>query len=131
MVIIDTSIWVEAFRVTGSFARRELEGLLRAREAAGIGIIYAEVLRGARTEDDFDRLLERFDAVPFIDATKSTWVLAGRLLSHLARSGALIPLPDAVIAAHALEGDHELFTRDEHFRRVPGLRLHNPAGPVP
>jgi predicted nucleic acid-binding protein len=39
-----------------------------------------------------------------------------------------LTLADVVIAAHALEGGHALFTRDEHFRHVPGLRLHAAGG---
>jgi predicted nucleic acid-binding protein len=82
-------------------------------------------LRGARDDGEFERLRQHLEAVRFIDAHKSTWTLAGRLLSDLDRRGEAIPLQDAVIAAQALEGNHAVFTRDEHFRRVPGLKLHS------
>ncbi len=43
---------------------------------------------------------------------------------QLRGQGRLIPLTDLIIASLALEGDHQVFTLDEHFQRVPGLKLH-------
>ena len=131
MVIIDTSIWVDVLRGGDSSSQIEVERLIRERQAATVGIIYAEVLRGARDDDEIASLLRYLDnSSSFIDSRKSTLTLAGRLLSDLDRKGTSIPLPDAVIAAHALEGKHAIFTRDEHFRRVPDLRLHVASGGV-
>ena len=48
---------------------------------------------------------------------------------ELDSTGQRIPVTDALIAAIALEGQHEVFTRDErHFERIPGLRLYQPEG---
>jgi tRNA(fMet)-specific endonuclease VapC len=47
--------------------------------------------------------------------------------SELRSRGLLIPDNDCWIAATALARDLTLVTRDEHFSRVPSLKLHEPA----
>ncbi len=127
-VIIDTSVWVNALRVRNSPERHEVDDLLALDRARMVGIVLAEVIRGARDEGDYGRLLEELSAIDFVPETRATWTAAGRLLFELGQRGNRIPLPDALIAAHALEGGHEVYTLDGHFQGVPGLKLHVPEG---
>ena len=127
-VIIDTSVWVQAFRVATSVEKESVERLIRDGDAVMVGVVYAELVRGARDEGEFGLLEERLQAIPFLEASKETWRQAGRLLFDLRRRGQTISLPDALIAALALEGGHQVYTLDEHFQRVPGLGLHEAKG---
>ena len=126
-VIVDTSEWAQYFRVSGSPEATEVRRLLAEESAVVVGVVYAELLRGARNEDQFRTLIEELKAVPYVEVTKQTWTRAGEVLSGLERIGQRIALPDAVIAASALENGFSVFSRDEHFRRVPGLLLHEAA----
>jgi predicted nucleic acid-binding protein len=47
--------------------------------------------------------------------------------SSLRRAESIIPLSDLIIAAIALSGNHEIFTVDQHFNKIDGLKLHNIA----
>ncbi len=125
-VIIDTSVWAQYFRIPASPEGAEVRRLLESEEAVMVGIVYAELLRGARDERQFGTLEEELDAVPFVDTARGTWNLTGRILADLRRQGAVIPLADASIAAVALENSLSVFTRDEHFQRIPGLSLYEP-----
>lgn len=122
-VIVDTSVWVQAFRAPNSVEKEEVERLIRSGQAVMVGIVGAELLRGARDDRELETLEGRLGALPFLEVSKKTWQEAGRLLFHLRRQGLSVPLPDAIIAALALEGGYQVYTLDEHFRRVPGLRL--------
>ena len=122
--IVDTSVWVQAFRAPNSVEKSEVERLIRSGQAAMVGIVATELLRGARDERELDALEGRLGALPFLEVSRSGWQEAGRLLFHLRQQGLSVPLPDALIAALALDGGHEVYTLDQHFRRVPGLRLH-------
>jgi len=123
-VIIDTSVWVQAFRVPGSGAQEEVEKLVRDGDAIMVGVVYAELLRGARDKEEFRVLAERLGALPFLQGNRGTWQRVGELLFDLRRHGMAIPLADALIAALALEGEHALYSLDDHFQQVPGLRLY-------
>ena len=123
-VIVDTSVWIEYFRLPDSTHGDRVEEMINEHEATLVGIVLAELLRGARNEAETYFLQEKLGAVPFLESSKSTWMRAGGLLVDLSRRGLAIPLADAVIAAQALESGHQLYTLDEHFRRVPGLGLY-------
>ena len=123
-VVVDTSQWIQYFRMAGSSEAAEVRRLLTAGDVVMVGIVYAEVLRGARDEMQFNMLKGQLGALPFAEVTKETWRRAGCLLADLKWQGLTISLADAVIAALALQHGFSVFTRDEHFRRVPGLALH-------
>ena len=126
MVIIDTSIWVPALRDKNSREQATVSRLVRSGGAATVGVVLLEVLRGARTSADFEELNYQLHAAEFIDVSEASWIKAAGLMLELKLRGETIPLPDAIIAGQALEGDHQVWTSDEHFKRVPGLRLYRP-----
>ena len=123
-VIVDTSEWAQYFRVALSAEAVEVRRLLTSGDVVMVGIVYAELFRGARDGDQLRTLQEELDALSFLQTRKETWRRAGALMAELQWRGLTIPLPDAVIAAQALEHQCRVFTRDEHFRRVPELELH-------
>ena len=130
-VVVDTSQWAQYFRVADSPEAAEVRRLLSANDVVMVGIVYMELLRGARDQRQLDILEDELEALPFVDVGKGTWKRAGLLLSELQRRGLKIPLPDAVIAAQALDHGLLVFTRDEHFQRIPGLQLYSPSGYIP
>jgi tRNA(fMet)-specific endonuclease VapC len=123
-VIVDTSEWIQYFRVPNSPEGMEVRRLLEIEEVVMVGVVYAELLRGSRNQDQFHILEEQLGALPFLEMTKETWNSTGRILSELQRQGETIALPDAAIAAIALEHGLRVFSRDGHFQRVPGLEIH-------
>ena len=126
-VVVDTSQWAQYFRVADSPEATEVRQLLASGDVVMVGIVYMELLRGARDQRQLDILEEELEALPFVDVGKATWKRAGLLLGELQRQGLTVPLPDAVIAAQALEHGLQVFTRDEHFQRIPGLQLYAPG----
>ena len=124
MVIVDSNVWIHWLRTPHTDIGRELVRLLDSHQVSMAGVVLAEVLQGARGEPEFDRLRTLLAALPYLETTKQTWARAGELAMQLRGQGRLIPLTDLVIAALALEGDHQVFTLDEHFQRVPELKLY-------
>ena len=127
MVIIDTSVWVTALQVVDSSERREVAALVQGGDAAMVGMVMVELLRGARNQSDFEKLADQLQGPSFLETLESTWRTAGRLLLDLRLRGEVIPVADAVIAAQALEGDHSIYTTDRHFERIANLKLHSPS----
>ena len=124
MVIIDTSIWIPAYGKKPSPVKAVVRELVRSGEAAITGLIMAEVLRGARSDRDFDEMTDELLGAEYLEDDYDTWISAARILYELKTRGEVIPLPDAVIAAHALQGNHSVYTTDGHFQRVNGLQLY-------
>jgi predicted nucleic acid-binding protein len=124
MVVIDTDVIISAYRRADSPEKAEFRHLVMTGEAATVGIILAEVLRGAQSEQEFEEMTEELLAMEFLEIDQDIWLQAAHILFYLKRQGQIIPLPDAVIAAQALSGDHAVYSHDEHFRRIPGLKIH-------
>ena len=124
MVIVDSNVWIHWLRTPDTAIGRELGRLLDEEQVAMVGVVLAEVLQGARGQVEFDRLHSLLEVLPFLETSKDTWVRAGALSLQLRIEGKLTPLTDLVIAALALEGGHQVYSLDEHFQRVPGLRLY-------
>ncbi len=126
LVIVDTSIWVTALRKRDSFERTYLAQLVTQARAAIVGLVLGEVLRGSRSQSDFDELLDELSGCEFIGSSEETWREAGQIMLDLRLKGEAIPFQDAIIAAHGLVSGHEIYSSDEHFQRVSGVRLHEP-----
>ena len=89
-----------------------------------VGVVLAEILQGARSPQEFDDLHGRLSVLPYVEATQETWARVGALSFQLRQRGQMVALVDLLIAALALEHGHQVYTLDEHFQRVPELRLH-------
>ena len=55
-VIVDTSEWAQYFRVADSPEAIEVRKLLAAESVVMVGIVYAELIRGARDESQLHSL---------------------------------------------------------------------------
>lgn len=118
-VLIDTSLWIEALRESGSpVARRVVARAVEPGMALVNGLILSEILRGARDEGELRRLDRLFDATTCLPLDRPTWSRAARLGYDLRRLGVTVPTVDLVIAACALEADVPLLHVDVHFAMV-------------
>jgi len=122
-VLVDTSIWIEFFNRPESKAGEHLEKLIKKGDACVAGVVLTELLQGARLEKEFNAILESFIALPFLDTTTDTWIMAGRISFSLRRKGVTIPTTDLIIAGLAIENDLSVFTMDPHFEKIPDLML--------
>ena len=98
MVIADTSTWIPFFTEPDSPEKQAIDALIDADQLALVGVVLAELLQGCRRPEESGEILETVSAIPFLEATFSTWQRAGDLSASLRRKGATIPLTDLVIA---------------------------------
>jgi predicted nucleic acid-binding protein len=129
VILIDTSIWVEADRHPSSVDGRELRDLIDRDEVATTDIVVAEVLQGAPTDQKFRELARRLEGAHFFHASRGTWSAAARLSFELRRQGQATGLSDLLVASVALENDLPIYAIDTDFQRVPQLKLYSPTGP--
>lgn len=128
MVVVDTAVWIDYLRNKRSSQGDKVAELIHDGRAALVGVVLAELLRGLRSQGERDRLERELTGATFLEMTKAAWRRAGVVGSLLESAGQAIPMTDVFIAALAVEGDHEVFTFDKHFERIPGLRLYDPRG---
>lgn len=92
-------------------------------EFATCGMIALEVCRGLRDPNTLQRFRARFGVMIFLPTTNQIWERATQLAWALDRQGRILPAQDILIAAHALQADATVLTRNAHFSSIPGLRV--------
>ncbi|HVV02251.1 MAG TPA: PIN domain-containing protein [Verrucomicrobiae bacterium] len=127
MVLVDSSIWIEAARRQGDLGCKvALEALLEEYEAAFCSPVRFEVLGGARKEER-SRMAAGFAVVPYIEVTETTWKLALEMGWRLHDAGTHVPWNDLLVASLSIERGCRVFARDRHFdlmAQTIGIRLY-------
>jgi predicted nucleic acid-binding protein len=125
-VLVDTSYWIEYFNRPGTEKASVVRDLIRGDGAALTGVILAELLQGARTQQELSELRSALGAVDRVETTGEVYARAGKLGFDLRRLGVTVPITDCVIAAAAESIGGLVLTLDGHFEelaRVASLEL--------
>jgi len=81
-------------------------------------VVRIELVSGALSRAERDRLAEMLDALPRLDMTEDVWREAADLGFQLRQRGVNVPVTDLLIAASAIAGRCILHHRDRHFTMI-------------
>ncbi len=130
MVLVDSSVWIEAGRRDGKLEYKVgLENLLDAYEAAWCGPIKLEVLGGARIQER-KRLENYFSIIPYKPMDDGAWEFAKNCYQKLRDAGHTLPFNDVLIGSLSLTWICRVYAQDQHFevmRDILGVRLYKPG----
>jgi len=120
-VLVDTSAWILALKPGPSDrVRGVIDGLLAGGRIAIIPIIRLELLGGARSQAEFQRLDRRLGALHQLALAKAEWDESAALAFSLRRAGLTVPYTDVIIAAAAILHGMTLIHADRHFDLIAG-----------
>jgi predicted nucleic acid-binding protein len=119
-VLIDTSAWVEYFKGHSKTADT-VTSLIETGRACICGVIYYELLQGARDDKEARYLPNALSALTYFETTVDTWVHAGRIAAGLRGRGVTLPMSDILVGTLALKNGIQVLTLDKHFNSIPGL----------
>jgi predicted nucleic acid-binding protein len=115
-VIVDTSAWVESFHSQGDIKLKELvKRLITEGRVLLPGIIRVEILRGTKSQKEYEELDELLSGLTYLPAEEDFWERLARFCFDLFRKGIAVPLVDTYIALLAIENNVSLLHRDQHF----------------
>jgi len=115
--LLDTTIWVRYF--TGEASIEEsVRALILQDKVLACGIIILEVLREARTADEYNRLYRDFKALPMLSLDTFVWEESYKLGFRLRKAGVVVPLADILISAMAIRHGCPLMHLDKHFTLI-------------
>ena len=125
MILVDTSVWVEFDRATGSTADRALTGLItnRSDEIAVTEPVLSEVLAGARSDRAARQLRSLLTSFGWLTADAHVDFEAAARIYRLCRAAGVTPrgLFDCLITAIALRTDSEVLCADRDFEAIAGV----------
>ena len=122
-IIVDTSAWIDYFNKPNSKIGKAVENIIKQEKIFIAGVILAELLQGAKVQQEFDDLLDSMLAIPVLETDLNTWIETGRLAFTLRRQGITIPTTDLIIATLARRENCAICTLDHHFKKIPGIQL--------
>jgi predicted nucleic acid-binding protein len=130
VILVDTTVWIGLLRNQDSTQVARLRELLHEGEAALAPVIAQEILQGASSAKNLDRLRDHFLALPILVSRDiaGTHARAGALYARC-RWGGITPRSphDCLIAQTAIEFRVPLLHDDRDFERiaevVPELKL--------
>ena len=124
-ILIDTNIYAHAL-----FGTPEVVSVLQTASEIGISAISIGELisgfKGGSKEGENREELARFLDSPRVKIyliDEATAEFYGDILDKLRKAGTPIPTNDIWIGGVALQNGLKLFTKDQHFEKVPGLLL--------
>ena len=133
MILVDTSVWIEFFKGTGSSCQHLLHDLIEAEEDVCLAdIILAEILQGIRKDNDFKKARNFLLEFPVYSLKGIDSYIAAADIYRLCRKRGITlrGLPDCFIARIAIENGLTLFHRDKDFdaiaRVIKNLKVYTP-----
>lgn len=123
MILVDASVLIDYLRTKDA----KLDQIFRKEPVAVCGVTRSEILAGARSAKDRQRLLLFLARFQQVLTPESAWETAGDNLAAFYAGGLTVPLPDALVATIGFENAFEVWARDAHFPTMqtilPALKL--------
>lgn len=120
MILVDTSVWIEAFRRAHCPEADHLRALLDAGEVAMSQPIRIELLSGSSAAD-LPRLRRTLSALPLFLPSVETWERVERWIERAVSAGRRFGAADLLIAAVAAENDLSVWSLDGDFAEMAKL----------
>jgi predicted nucleic acid-binding protein len=122
VIVVDTSVWIGAFRTAASPEAEVLRALLDDDEVALAVPVRIELLGRASKSDRF-RLRRLLSALPVLYPTDDTWKLIDGWIDRAGPAGQRFGFGDLLIGALASETGSLIWSLDADFTRMARLGL--------
>lgn len=122
MIVVDTSIWIDAHRRPTGKTAATLKRLLDVDEVALALPVQLELLAGVSRRDRA-ALARGLSALPLLRPSDETWALVERWVPTAADKGSRLGLADWLVTALADEIGALIWSLDDDFRQLEKLKM--------
>jgi predicted nucleic acid-binding protein len=122
VIVVDTSVWIDALRDGRSAEAQALVKLLDADEVGLALPVRVELLSGVSRQNRAS-LKRSLSGVPVLKPTEDTWTTIEKWLAPSADRGFRFSIPDLLIAALAHDFGALVWSNDADFARMQDAGL--------
>ena len=123
-LFVDTSVWSLAFRRDTvpevPEVKRLREALVGGESVHTTGIVLQELLQGCRGPRAWDRIVERFKALPLLQPGREDHIEAARLRNECRQHGVQVGTIDALLAQLCISRNLIMLSTDRDFNYIAG-----------
>lgn len=116
--LVDTTVWVKFLRGIEPSLKEKLSSLVLEGKAFTTEIIIMEILRGAKSDKEYNSLYEDLTALPQLSLDSHVWEIAWKVGYNLRKAGVNVPMTDILIASIAVRHKAILMHSDKHFKLI-------------
>jgi predicted nucleic acid-binding protein len=120
VIVVDTSVWVEAARARGTETRATLHSLIDADEVALALPVRLELASGLGRKER-GPFLRALSGLPLLVPTEDTWTLVESWIGPGVDKGHHFSIPDLLIAGLTHEIGGLVWSLDDDFARLEKL----------
>lgn len=121
LVLVDSSVWIEATRKGGDPAvAAKLGDLLLSGRAAMTEPVWFEIYQGIRGKKEEARLEASKSSCTWLAFDKACWVEAAATARACQEAGVNVPFGDILVHACSVRYGVELREQDRHFAMIRG-----------
>lgn len=121
LILADTSVWIPFLRGSGIQFQERIVPLIMGDKLVTTPIVIMEILRGAKSQREYDKLSKDLAALRCFDVSAKVWERASKLGYTLRNKGLNAPLTDTLITAVAQEHNVRLLHDDRHFEMIASI----------
>jgi hypothetical protein len=124
--LVDTTVWVKYLRGLDITLKDRISSLVLEGRVYTSEIIIMEILRGAKSDREYNMLYQDFLALPQLAINHGVWETAWKTAYTLRKIGVNIPMADVIISAVAMYHKCALMHSDKHFNLLAkhtGLKI--------
>lgn len=122
MILVDSSVWIEAWRGKNAIVVEALSDLIERQQAGLNSLIQTEILQGAKDSRHQRQLKRLLEPVPQLDFPKDFWEEAPKQYLQYRKKGLTLSTMDNLIACHARLAAIPLWSLDKIFSQLPQLK---------
>jgi predicted nucleic acid-binding protein len=127
MPVLDTSFIVDLLRgreeAHQKLAEMEAQEILLSTTEINVLELYRGAYLSRKTHQNLEEIKKLLECFQVLELEESVYEVFASLSARLLSEGKPIGAFDELIAAITLLQEEQIVTRDEHFKKVPGLEL--------
>jgi predicted nucleic acid-binding protein len=121
IILVDTTVWIHFLRGSSTVIGERLVPLIVSDRLATSPVIIMEILRGSKSQKEYDKLHEDLCALRCFETSQVIWDRACNLAYTLRKKGLNVPLTDTLIAALAIGNNAVLLHDDKHYEMIASV----------
>lgn len=118
--MVDSLIWKEYLEKGNTREAKILEKLIKEDKVIICGYIFAEILKGIKDKEIFEKLLKGFLALPYVEIEKEDWIKASKLVFEFKS----LSIELGLLCALSQRKNLKILTKNKEVKKIKGVKLY-------